>query len=99
MWNFFIFLFLRFGHHTDDYLNVRDKQVRVLVNIDHPPKHPDFILAPQISQATKTHQIGGIKLRQYRREHLITGCCMTRLHKMTLLSSHDRFVCLFEMKP
>ncbi|KAH9492981.1 hypothetical protein Btru_022815 [Bulinus truncatus] len=49
------------GAHIDDTLNLPDPDGRVKVNIGHPAEDPDIYLAPQIAQAIKPHQIGGVR--------------------------------------
>ncbi|CAH2312556.1 helicase ARIP4 isoform X1 [Pelobates cultripes] len=49
------------GSHVNDALNLPDALGRVLVNINHPPNEKDIFLAPQLAQAVKPHQIGGIR--------------------------------------
>ncbi|RUS69118.1 hypothetical protein EGW08_023120, partial [Elysia chlorotica] len=49
------------GAHIDDSLNLPDEQGRVKVNVGHPAEDPDIYLAPQIAQAIKPHQIGGVR--------------------------------------
>ncbi|CAG5131189.1 unnamed protein product [Candidula unifasciata] len=49
------------GAHIDDSLNLPDPDGRVKVNIGHPPNEPDIYLAPQIAQAIRPHQIGGVR--------------------------------------
>ncbi|XP_030061363.1 helicase ARIP4 isoform X1 [Microcaecilia unicolor] len=49
------------GSHVNDSLNQPDALGRVLVNINHPPNETDIFLAPQLAQAVKPHQIGGIR--------------------------------------
>ncbi|CAL1535806.1 unnamed protein product, partial [Lymnaea stagnalis] len=49
------------GAHIDDTLNLPDPDGRVKVNVGHPPDDPDIYLAPQIAQAIKPHQIGGVR--------------------------------------
>ncbi|KAL0977763.1 hypothetical protein UPYG_G00160910 [Umbra pygmaea] len=49
------------GAHINDSLNQPDAQGRVLVNINHPTEEADLFLAPQLAQAVKPHQVGGIR--------------------------------------
>ncbi|GFR72897.1 helicase ARIP4-like [Elysia marginata] len=49
------------GAHIDDSLNLPDEHGRVKVNVGHPSEDPDIFLAPQIAQAIKPHQIGGVR--------------------------------------
>ncbi|CAG5116066.1 unnamed protein product [Candidula unifasciata] len=49
------------GSHINDTLNLPDTDGRVQVNIGHPAEDPDIFLAPQIAQAIKPHQIGGVR--------------------------------------
>ncbi|XP_074861181.1 helicase ARIP4 [Carettochelys insculpta] len=49
------------GSHVNDALNQLDALGQVIVNINHPPNEEDIFLAPQLAQAVKPHQIGGIR--------------------------------------
>ncbi|XP_026222893.1 helicase ARIP4-like isoform X3 [Anabas testudineus] len=49
------------GAHANDALNQPDAQGRVLVNLNHPATEEDIFLSPQLAQAVKPHQIGGIR--------------------------------------
>ncbi|XP_040008195.1 helicase ARIP4-like isoform X2 [Xiphias gladius] len=49
------------GVHANDALNRPDAQGRVLVNLGHPAAETDIFLSPQLAQAVKPHQIGGIR--------------------------------------
>ncbi|KAM9342472.1 LOW QUALITY PROTEIN: helicase ARIP4-like [Pholidichthys leucotaenia] len=49
------------GAHVNDALNQPDAQGRVLVNLNHPATEEDIFLLPQLAQAVKPHQIGGIR--------------------------------------
>nr|XP_046254080.1 helicase ARIP4-like isoform X2 [Scatophagus argus] len=49
------------GAHTNDAFNRPDTQGRVLVNLNHPATEKDIFLSPQLAQAVKPHQIGGIR--------------------------------------
>ncbi|XP_018428605.1 PREDICTED: helicase ARIP4 [Nanorana parkeri] len=49
------------GSHVNDALNLPDAFGQVLVNINHPPNEKDLFLSPQLAQAVKPHQVGGIR--------------------------------------
>ncbi|XP_072298126.1 helicase ARIP4-like isoform X2 [Eucyclogobius newberryi] len=49
------------GAHMNDSLNRPDAQGRVLVNANHPDCDPDIYLSPQLAEAVKPHQVGGIR--------------------------------------
>ncbi|KAF3696640.1 Helicase ARIP4 [Channa argus] len=49
------------GAHANDALNRPDARGRVLVNLNHPAEEEDIFLSPQLAQAVKPHQIGGIR--------------------------------------
>ena len=49
------------GMHVNDALNVRTSEGRVLVNTGHSRSDPDLFLAPQLAEAIKPHQIGGVR--------------------------------------
>ena len=54
------------GQHTNDELNVKDENGRVLVNTGHPADEPDIFLPRQIEKIIKPHQIGGVRLVFYK---------------------------------
>ncbi|KAM6983009.1 helicase ARIP4-like isoform 1-T1 [Tautogolabrus adspersus] len=49
------------GAHVNDTLNRPDGDGRVLVNLNHPAAEEDIFLSPQLAQAVKPHQVGGIR--------------------------------------
>ena len=49
------------GMHVNDALNVRGSDGSVLVNVNHTKTDPDIFLAPQLAEAIKPHQIGGVR--------------------------------------
>ena len=49
------------GMHVNDARNVRNSDGSVLVNVNHTKTDPDIFLAPQLAEAIKPHQIGGVR--------------------------------------
>ena len=49
------------GMHVNDARNVRNSDGSVLVNVNHTKTDPDIFLAPQLANAIKPHQIGGVR--------------------------------------
>lgn len=49
------------GLHTNDLLNIRDTEGRVLINVNHTDKDKDIFVHAAIANALKPHQIGGVR--------------------------------------